>query len=118
MVAPSKALVYGRSPAEMWVRIPLGAWMSVVCCQVEVSATRWSRVQRSPTDCNASLCVIQKPQEWEGYGPRWAAAPQGKKNGVIGWVVCSSQIRRAIFGTVVETVTGEPFANFDSVRQV
>jgi len=31
---------------------------SVVCCQVEVSATSWSLLQRSPTDCGASLCVI------------------------------------------------------------
>jgi hypothetical protein len=35
--------------------------VSVVCCQVEVSATNLSLVQRSPTDCGASLCVIQKP---------------------------------------------------------
>ena len=43
-----------------WVRIPPGAWMFVCCecCQVEVSATSWSLVQRSPTDCGASLCVI------------------------------------------------------------
>ena len=40
----------------------------VVCCQVEVSATSWSLVQRSPTDCDESLCVIKKPQEW-GHGP-------------------------------------------------
>ena len=26
-----------------------------MCCQVEVSATSWSLVQRSPTDCDASL---------------------------------------------------------------
>jgi hypothetical protein len=32
--------------------------VSVVCCQVEVSATSWPLVQRSPTDCVASLCVI------------------------------------------------------------
>ena len=32
--------------------------VSVVCCQVEVSATSWSLVQRSPTECGASLCVI------------------------------------------------------------
>jgi hypothetical protein len=31
----------------------------VVCCKVEVSATDWSLVQRSPTDCGAS-CVIKK----------------------------------------------------------
>jgi hypothetical protein len=32
--------------------------VSVECNQVEVSATRWSLVHRSPTDCGASLCVI------------------------------------------------------------
>jgi hypothetical protein len=32
--------------------------VSVVCCQVEVSATSWSLVQRSPTDCGAPLSVI------------------------------------------------------------
>jgi hypothetical protein len=31
--------------------------VSVVCCQVEVSATSWSLVQRSPTDCGVSKCV-------------------------------------------------------------
>jgi hypothetical protein len=36
--------------------------VSVVCCQVEVSATSWSLVQRSPTDCGVSLmCVTMKP---------------------------------------------------------
>ena len=30
----------------------------VVCCQVEVSATSWSLLQRSPTDCGASLCDL------------------------------------------------------------
>ena len=32
--------------------------VSVVCCQVDVSATSSSLVQRSPNDCDASLCVI------------------------------------------------------------
>jgi hypothetical protein len=32
--------------------------VSIVCCQVEVSANSWSLVQKSPTDCGASLCVI------------------------------------------------------------
>ena len=74
-----------------WVRIPPGhGWMSVVsvaCCQVEVSATSWSLVQRSPTECDASLCVISKPQEWGGHGPHWAAAPQ-KEN-----LVCISTVQ-------------------------
>ena len=46
-----------------WVRIPPGGMD--VCCECcvlsEVSATGCSLVQRSPTDCGASLCVIQKP---------------------------------------------------------
>jgi hypothetical protein len=32
-----------------------------ICCecfQVEVSATSWTLVHRSPTDCGASFCVI------------------------------------------------------------
>ena len=44
------------------VRIPPGVLMLFVkgvCCQVEVSATGRSRIQRSPTDCGMSLCVIQ-----------------------------------------------------------
>jgi hypothetical protein len=32
--------------------------VSVVCCQVEVSATSLSLVQRSSTDCGASFCVM------------------------------------------------------------
>ena len=32
--------------------------VSVVCCQVGDSAMSWSLVQRNPTDCDASLCVI------------------------------------------------------------
>ena len=30
--------------------------VNVVCCQVEVSASGWSLVQRSPTDCVVSVC--------------------------------------------------------------
>jgi hypothetical protein len=33
--------------------------MTVVCCQVEVSATSWSLVQRSPTDCGVLLCDLE-----------------------------------------------------------
>ena len=32
--------------------------VSVVCCQVDVSARSSTLVQRSPTDCGGSLCVI------------------------------------------------------------
>jgi hypothetical protein len=56
----SKAWVYGRSLTRIVgsnLRIPPGACLSlvsVVCCQVEVSATSWSLVQRSPTECGVS----------------------------------------------------------------
>ena len=32
--------------------------VSVVCCQVQVSATGLSIVEKSPTDCGVSLCAI------------------------------------------------------------
>ena len=66
----------------LWVRIPAVACMSVVsvvCCHVEVSATDWSLVQRSPTDCGASLSVIQKVREWGGPGLLGAVAPNKKE---------------------------------------
>jgi hypothetical protein len=43
--------------------------VSFVCCQVEVSATDWSLVQRNPTECGASLCVIKKPRKRGGQSP-------------------------------------------------
>jgi hypothetical protein len=45
--------------------------VSVMCCQVEVSATSCSLVQRSPTNCSASLCVIYKTSRmrpWPALG--------------------------------------------------
>jgi hypothetical protein len=41
----------------LWVRIPPGAWMHVVsamCCQVEVSSSGWSFVQRNSAECDLS----------------------------------------------------------------
>ena len=55
---------------RLWVRIPPEACLSVVrvvCYQVGVSTTSWSLVQRSPTECGTSLCVIWKPQKWGGH---------------------------------------------------
>jgi len=59
---------------RLWIRIPPEAWTFVcceccVCCRVEVSATSRSLVERSPTECGASLCVIQIPREWGSPGP-------------------------------------------------
>jgi hypothetical protein len=58
----------GKNPGQAQKKIShLGhGCLSVVCCQVEVSVTRWSLVQRSPTDCGVSqMCVIVKPRRNE-----------------------------------------------------
>ena len=65
------------------VRLSPGAWISVccgVCRQVEVSATSWSLVQRSPTDCGVSEydhepSIMRRPWPTVGGG---AVVPKKK----------------------------------------
>ena len=63
VAARSSAWVCGRSLAGVEGSNP--AWgmdvslVSVVCCQVEVSATGRSLVQRIPTKCGASECDLE-----------------------------------------------------------
>jgi hypothetical protein len=50
-----------------------------VCCQVEVSATGWSLVQRSPTECGVSkVCDREASKKWGGLGPQGAVEPLRK----------------------------------------
>jgi hypothetical protein len=50
--------------------------VSVVCCQVEVSATSWSFVQRSPTECGVSECDREtSTKQRGGPGPYRAVEP-------------------------------------------
>ena len=72
MTAPSKACVGGFSLAGI-----VGSWghgrllrVSVVCGQVEVSASGRSLVQRSPAVCSVS----------EGALAHWGLSRHGKKN--------------------------------------
>jgi len=62
VTARSKACVCGRSFAEIVDSNPRRGMVVclfwVLCCQLEGFATGWSLVQRSPTDCSLSLCVI------------------------------------------------------------
>ena len=54
---------------ELLVRIPPGAWMSVVsvvCCKVEVSASNRTLVQRIPTECDVSE---YDREDWIMKGP-------------------------------------------------
>jgi len=54
----SEAWVCGHSLVGIAGSNPVGGMdlVSVVCCQVEVSATGRSLFQRSPTDCGVSEC--------------------------------------------------------------
>ena len=55
----SKVWVCCRLLAGIVGSNPAGAWMSVLgvlCCQVEVSASVCSFVQRSPTECGVCEC--------------------------------------------------------------
>ena len=83
---------------RLWVRIPPGAWMSVVsvgCCQVEVSATDWSLVQGSPTDTGAVVVCDQgtwktrrlKPATglWK-IQPQWLVTPGKQTNDTVSTV--------------------------------
>ena len=59
VAARSKAWACGRSLAGVSGSNPTGGHgylflVSVVCCQVEVSATGRSLVQRNPTECGVS----------------------------------------------------------------
>jgi hypothetical protein len=60
------------------VRIPPGyghvSLVSVVCCHVEVSASGWSLVQTSPTDCGVSECdreasIMRRPWDTRAVAP-------------------------------------------------
>jgi hypothetical protein len=62
VAARSKTWVYGRSLAGIAGSNPAEAWMSVVSvvwCQLEVSASGWSLVQRNLTECGVCVCVIR-----------------------------------------------------------
>jgi len=61
VAAQSKAGVCGRSLAGIEVSNPAGDMdvVSIVCCQVKVSATGRSLVQRSPTECGVSECDVE-----------------------------------------------------------
>ena len=58
-------------------------FVSVVCCQVDVSATGRSLVKRSPTECSVSLRVIYKPRAQGGPGPRWAVETERNKKSIV-----------------------------------
>jgi hypothetical protein len=53
--------------------------VSVVCCQVEVSASGWSLVQRSPTECGVSECDREASTMKRPWPTRGCRAIEKKK---------------------------------------
>jgi hypothetical protein len=53
------------------------SFVSVVCCQVEVSAWGWSPVQRSPTVCGVSECDSEASIMWRPWPTRGCCALGG-----------------------------------------
>jgi hypothetical protein len=70
-----RALMHGSAVPllpRLWVRIPPRVWVSlvsVVCCQVEVSATGLSLVRGSHTEC---VCVCVLLSVFKGKSSRYA----------------------------------------------
>jgi len=67
---------------RFWFRKPPGhgcmSIVSDVCCRVEVSATSWSLVQRSSTDCGAALCDIETSWMRKPW-PTWGFCTKNKQ---------------------------------------
>jgi hypothetical protein len=63
VAARSKVWVCGRSFAGIASPNPTQdvgvSFVSVVCCQVDVSASGWLLVQRSPIECGVSECDVE-----------------------------------------------------------
>jgi hypothetical protein len=77
---PRSRAVYGRSLAGIAGPNPVGHEMSLVsavCCQVEVSATDWSLVHRSPTECGVPECDLET-STWRRPRRTRTAEPWGR----------------------------------------
>jgi len=69
---------------QLRVRIPSAEWMSVsceccVCCQVEVSATGRSLVQKGSTECGVSKCDLETSMMMR-LRPTRAVKPRKRKS--------------------------------------
>jgi hypothetical protein len=83
--------------------------VSVVCCQLEVSATSWSLVQRGPAKCGVSKSVIVKPRKMRRPRPPRGCRAIGKKKTFTDRVYTyyvSNNIRQSVKCTVQELFPG------------
>jgi hypothetical protein len=85
--------------------------VSVVCCQVEVSATGWSLVQRSPTECGVSECDREASKNeaiWapKGLSSHWGGGGRTSEN--VMSCICGrrSEIRGALCHVFEDAAVG------------
>ena len=76
---------------RLWVRIPPGheslSVVSVVYCHVEVSATSWSLVQRSPVDCGVSDCDREASIMRRPWPNGVNCTMGGGRGGIMKWII-------------------------------
>ena len=75
--------------------------LSFVCCQVEVSATSWSLVRRSPTDCGVSECY-REASIMKSPWPTGSCCTMGEKI-----VFNYSMVKNSKVATVLSLVNGK-----------
>ena len=103
MAALSKLWIYGLSFAGIAGSNPTGvkdvclSAVGVVCSQVEVSASCWSLVQRSPTECGVSECNLETLTMMRPWPTRGSRA--------IGKKMC--YVRQELWGVVETQVSWE-----------
>jgi hypothetical protein len=84
VAARSKAWVCGRALAGIVGSNVAGghgclSFVNIVCCQVEVSATGCSLVQRRPTECGVSECDREASTMTRPWHTRGCCATEKKK---------------------------------------
>ena len=119
--SPWPRVLRSRSAAarllRSWVRIPSEAWISV-CCECRVLSGRGlcdaliTRPEESYRLWRVVVCDLET-----GHGPRWTAAPQGKKYGEFTlikrlWV----WMAREIFRWKDSVEGGKPLGRLVTVR--
>jgi hypothetical protein len=85
--------------------------ISVVCCQIEVSVTSWSLVQRRPTACDASLCNLEKKKQCKnktnvknGKMKKWKKKKK-KKSQKVSWNFPWHKSFRSHYGPGVDSAS-------------
>ena len=108
MAARSKAWVCGRSLPGIVGSNSAGVWMSLVsavCCQVEVSASGWSLVQRIPTDCDVSECNHKSSTMRRPWPPRGVVPWKTKRHyGIVSPTLTQRKLNGQCLGLQFEVM--------------